>query len=642
MSTGWRKDAWPYVLFILAALIRLAYLAEMRSSPFFQVPQLDAAVYDHWALSIARGDWRGGSGVFFISPLYAYFLALIYRLFGHHYDIVRCVQIVLGSCTCALIYLIARDVFDKGTALFASFLGIFYGYSIFLDSELLKNSLAEFTLTASLYSVLQAGKKRSPLPWLLTGVFAGLTVVNQPNVLLLLPIFSLYAYASDRRSKPRGGLAHAGMLILGAAVVMAPVAIRNYVVGNDLVLVSSNGGINFFIGNNRDSDGGILTSRALSEMDPRKQENLSRAIAQRETDRRLKPSAISAYWFSRGMDFLREEPAAFLKLGVKKLFLFWNRYEVPDNLDYYYIKRLSAVLGLPLVTFGIIGPLGLTGLMLSAGEYRKHLLFYSAIAVFMFSVVLFMVFGRYRILIAPVLCVYAGHALQRILHFMRERDARKLLLSSVPAAALLLACNVNILSYPPEYSQKILGDIFMEKGRCEEAIAEYTDALKALPLNLSLRKNLASGLDKCGHTAEALNAYRRLLLFPLGREDKTAVRLEIAGMLADKGDRDGAKKIYRDVLGDDDGQAEALNNLAWLLYLDNEYPEMSRKYAEKALSLEPRSPEFMDTLAMILLKGNDYKRAYELLATASSLSPDSPEINAHLKDATVAAATRKR
>jgi len=39
--------------------------------------------FDKKALSIASGNWLGGSEVFGKEPLYYYFLAVIYNLFGY-------------------------------------------------------------------------------------------------------------------------------------------------------------------------------------------------------------------------------------------------------------------------------------------------------------------------------------------------------------------------------------------------------------------------------------------------------------------------------------------------------------------------------------------------------------------------------
>jgi hypothetical protein len=64
-------------LFVLAFVVRAAYLIEISRSPFFRTLVGDAAFYDAWAVEIQH-DWLGKE-IFYQAPLYPYFLASIYR-----------------------------------------------------------------------------------------------------------------------------------------------------------------------------------------------------------------------------------------------------------------------------------------------------------------------------------------------------------------------------------------------------------------------------------------------------------------------------------------------------------------------------------------------------------------------------------
>ena len=68
---------------------------------FHNIPNgLDQQRFDQFAIQISKGDILGGRGVYGQSPLYPYFLALIYQLFGHSYLIVRIFQMLMGAGTC--------------------------------------------------------------------------------------------------------------------------------------------------------------------------------------------------------------------------------------------------------------------------------------------------------------------------------------------------------------------------------------------------------------------------------------------------------------------------------------------------------------------------------------------------------------
>ena len=84
-------------------------------------------------------------------------------------------------------------------------------------------------------------------------------------------------------------------------------------------------------------------------------------------------------------------------------------------------------------------------------------------------------------------------------------------------------------------------------------------------------------------------------------------------------DYDSAEKSYRAVIKLQPNNAVAYNNLAWVTSKLNR--EGAIAYAEKANTLAPNQPAFMDTLAMLLSDKGDYAKAVELQTKALSLQP---------------------
>src|SRR5574342_1134898 len=66
---------------IVAFLIRLLHIFQLRGSPFFDVLLGDAHGYDEWGRRIAGGEWIGRD-VFYQAPLYPYFLGTLYAIAG--------------------------------------------------------------------------------------------------------------------------------------------------------------------------------------------------------------------------------------------------------------------------------------------------------------------------------------------------------------------------------------------------------------------------------------------------------------------------------------------------------------------------------------------------------------------------------
>ena len=65
-----------------ALLMRLLFIKQIAGPVFSNPVGVDEVFYDNWALSISRGHLIGKTA-FNGMPLYAYFVGLIYAIFGH-------------------------------------------------------------------------------------------------------------------------------------------------------------------------------------------------------------------------------------------------------------------------------------------------------------------------------------------------------------------------------------------------------------------------------------------------------------------------------------------------------------------------------------------------------------------------------
>ena len=95
----WRSGL---ALFALALALRVLHLVAIsRSSPFFDVLPGDLAAYDRWALRILEEGWIGRD-IFYQDPLYPYFLAAFYKIFGRDFFWVYLAQGLMGAEASAL------------------------------------------------------------------------------------------------------------------------------------------------------------------------------------------------------------------------------------------------------------------------------------------------------------------------------------------------------------------------------------------------------------------------------------------------------------------------------------------------------------------------------------------------------------
>src|SRR5215831_11047156 len=170
-----RENLATLAVFVLAFTLRLVHIWQIRGSPFFTVIMGDAHGYDEWAQRIAAGDWIGRE-VFYQAPLYPYLLAATYRIGGHSLTLVRVVQAVIGSCSCAFVAAAARRLFSARAGLLAGVILAAYAPAIFLDGLLQKSVLDVFFVCVALYLIAEittaTTEQRAGL-WLALGLALG-------------------------------------------------------------------------------------------------------------------------------------------------------------------------------------------------------------------------------------------------------------------------------------------------------------------------------------------------------------------------------------------------------------------------------------------------------------------------------------
>ena len=244
---------WPIAIFLVAAVLRLVYVFQVRYTPFFQTLGLDAQYFDRWARALASG--RGTDGAYFMSPLYPYFLAAVYRLFGRDLLVVRLLQMILGSLSCVLVYIVGREAFDRRVAIAAGLVSACYGALIFYDGSMVLAPLLVFLNLLALLLLLRADRIGHSALYALAGASLALAAVGRAAALVFAPVAVWWMLARARgaatagagsgRRVPGTALRRAAVFLAGMAVVIAPVTVRNLVASGDFVLITSNGGLNF-------------------------------------------------------------------------------------------------------------------------------------------------------------------------------------------------------------------------------------------------------------------------------------------------------------------------------------------------------------------------------------------------------------
>ncbi len=594
MSKSVRKDlCWAIGIFILAFAVRLTYLDQVSSSPLFDTPIMDAEYHDQWAQAILAGDDFTG-GVFFRAPLYPYFLAAVYKMFGHNYVMARLIQFLIGSLSCVLIYLLGKSIFSRRTGIIAGVVASLYGVLIYFEGELLIPVLPVFLDLLVILCLFWAKGKPSYSRWVLCGALLGLSALARPNILLVGAAFFVWLILRSRneaRQLYAKGVAYAGCFAIGAILVISPVTLRNYVKGNDLVLIASQGGMNFYIGNNPQSDGasaifpGARNTWWGSYQD-------ARSMAEQSVGASLKPSEISRFWYIEGLRFALSEPLSFFKLMTKKLILFWNGNELSNNRDFYFFARSAPVLK-PLIwhfviyfPFGLIAPLAIIGIILSHREKKDVVALEIFLFLYMVSIVAFFVTARYRVPLIPVFVLFSAYALDRLASQIKKRRVPEFARYLAALLAIAIPVNLPVPGYSganPGQAHYTLGVIYADKGEIEKAEEQYKKAVDYNP-----------GLSE---------AY-----------------VNLGSIYGDRGDHQMALYYYRTALKQGADSAFVLYNIG-IEYHNQGLLDQAEESYRQSLSLRDENPKAHYLLGEILLRKNILNRAIEQYESAVSYDP---------------------
>ncbi|MEE9613326.1 MAG: glycosyltransferase family 39 protein [Thermodesulfobacteriota bacterium] len=505
----------PLAVFLGAFTLRFLYIHQFKGDPFLDCLFLDPAYYHNQAMRIAGGEILGGSEVFEMSPLYSYFLAFFYKYITTDLFTIRLVQILIGSLSCVLIYFIARRVFG-GTvpALVAGLAAAAYGPFILYDGVIMKTSLTVFFVLLMTLSLMRSEVPGAVFPPLLAGLFLGLAALVRENIVLLVPIVPLWFMGFGLESK--GTRILKGVIfVLGAVIIILPITLRNFYVGGEPVLITSGGGEVFYIGNNPEADGTYRVPSYVTPTPASEHEDFRRK-ARELTGRELTRGESSRYWFLRGFEYIIENQIDYAVLEAKKLFLFWNFYEYPDNHNYYLHRTHSRVLGGPVLGFGIIAPLALLGLFLSFGQPRKFAVVYLVFFTYLVSFLMFFNYARFRIPAVPFMIIFGVYALYWIAGRVRARSLVPVFLSISALAVFFMAVNTKVHGQDPyrflfDTSYTNLGLCYEDAGDDDRALDYMNGALEINPRKVLALKAMGRIHLKQSRYGPAERAYMKIL-----------------------------------------------------------------------------------------------------------------------------------
>ena len=402
---------------LLALAPRLMW-ASMRHPPLFSDPE----DYHNCAAGLleGRGLIQEENYRAYRPPLYPLFLAAVYWVSGTNPSHAYVAQAFLGALSCAIVFHLIGKILPvsriPGPGWWPGLVG---GLSfaclsdhVFFTGVIMSEVLYVALLLVWLSLLCESRERKGKVWILLSAILHGLMALCRPLALAYLPVPLLLFWWRRGEGAGRSERNLSVLIYLGVVfLTIAPWTVRNGLVMGRFVPISTNGGVNFYIGHHPGygywSTGQKERIRVETDLD--------------EVDE-------SRLFFRIGWEYVRSEPRQALADSYLKLeYLFtphlppWPRGEGGTDAGFERLWPLT------LIRWGLIwGLLALSGAVLAIREEWAGLRFVlGVVACHTAVVILFFTRTRFRIPLEPLLLVLGAAALTAVIGLVFRAPAQQ-------------------------------------------------------------------------------------------------------------------------------------------------------------------------------------------------------------------------
>ena len=400
-STPFRSEtefrAIVLIILAIAFVLRLAWAIVIPI-----IPTSDGVMYDLLARVLAE---HGVYGLAYDQPTASWpvgtsaIYAALYLIFGHNFVPIVALNIAMSTAIVGLTMWLGRIFLDERTGVLAGCLMAIWPtnviYVTILSSELPFTFLFLLGFVAW-YNLRISNSVRA----VASGLAFGAAGYVRPVALLLPIVVWLTAVPNWRKLR-----AQVSILLLALAVVgvtIAPWSIRNTKIFGHFVSLSTNGGVNLWIGNNPNANGYYMSPPASTQ-----------DLSEYEQDKTLGQEARR---------YIFEKPTLFVLSAIKKVFqlhigetiaVHWNAEGIKKRLGenvIFPLKLLTQVYWTCMLLLAVVGLV-----VMGRGLGVTHTVMHPAVltwAYFTAFYAIFFVSDRYHIPSHPFIAMLAANAIQ--------------------------------------------------------------------------------------------------------------------------------------------------------------------------------------------------------------------------------------
>jgi tetratricopeptide (TPR) repeat protein len=176
-----------------------------------------------------------------------------------------------------------------------------------------------------------------------------------------------------------------------------------------------------------------------------------------------------------------------------------------------------------------------------------------------------------------------------------------------------------------------LADFLARQGRHAEAVGILREAWKTCRHEAVSMTALAIYTSPSAGDPQKREVVNWLIAATNQRPDDPVLSAKLGVVLLREGRFDESEIVNRRVLGRDPENAEALNNLAWLLALRDEgKTQEALELVNRAIQVQGRTPSLLDTRAVVMIRAGQGEQAVRELPEALDRAPRNAVFALHL------------
>lgn len=259
--------------------------------------------------------------------------------------LVRTFQAVAGGIATLLLYLLGRELFGHRVGILGAAAYAIYPLAVTTSVFLYPQAVLPALIYAALLAAILSRRRSSGWWALAAGLLIGVAMLHVPNSVALTAatvIWLMLARSPERALRIR----LAALVVIGTCATVLPWTVRNYAVtGGEIIPVSTNGPVNFWLGNNAQA-----TLDTKSHLEPTGE--LARRIEG------LPMEARDDLLLQDAIGWISANPAQFVRFTALKFVAFFRPTEgkLTEGIGDQRLARLGILLtSAPVILLALVG-----------------------------------------------------------------------------------------------------------------------------------------------------------------------------------------------------------------------------------------------------------------------------------------------